>query len=261
MSFSVVVSVFGDNPNRHRAFKGFLHCLEEQINQNFEFVMVEQVIDVPYYRKYVKPLGEATKYIIVKSPDENFHFSWLRNIGAKEAKYDHLLFIDADLLFRSDYFSEIADFIKSDLPFFMGWDKAFYLDKQDSIRFNESHKFNFGKFNEERIRASSEHKWDGLIQYCLRDLYFDVGGGDEGFTNWGGEDNSLVKRILTKADWLYMPYTIYHMEHGNRVHGGNTERWNYTRQNVEDVIKDLKQVGCGRYEGPTCVNLEGGSGN
>lgn len=123
-----------------------------------------------------------------------YNRSWAFNSGAKVARSTLLVLHDNDILVPAAYASELLkrheegnEFI--DLKRFL-----FYLDEQ------------------KRLERVSQNLLGGSIA-ADRDAYFAIGGFDESFVGWGGEDNELWERAATRCTFTFGYLPFIHLWH------------------------------------------------
>ena len=73
----------------------------------------------------------------------------------------------------------------------------------------------------ERVRQNIQ----GMSIAVRRDAYFRLGGHDESFVGWGGEDNEFHDRCEACPHWFWGHVPLYHLWHPWQPGkgGGNTE--------------------------------------
>lgn len=110
---------------------------------------------------WVKEHHPAAKLVEVKD-DPVFCASRARNMGAKNASHEVLCFVDADVLVHA----ELGRWLELNQD-----PNAFYL-----------------------YPGRKEYELDGFL-ILTREHFFNVGGYDEAFRGWGGEDFDLYERL------------------------------------------------------------------
>lgn len=130
------------------------------------------------------------------------------NAGAAIASAPILVLHDNDFLVPERYAAELVarhregwEFI--DLKRFM-----FYASESQTRRIEASRKID--PFTPERIVQNSP---GGGSVAADRDAYFAIGGFDESFVGWGGEDNEFWERALTRRTWTYGYLPFAHLFH------------------------------------------------
>jgi hypothetical protein len=170
-----------------------------------ECIVVEQSA-VPQAKAHL-PAWVRHIHMPVSSDDEPYNRSSALNAGARAARTPLLVLHDNDFLVPVSYASELAkrhaerwDFI--DVKRFM-----FYLSPQDSARQSLD-------VTPERVMQNSIA--GGSIG-ADRDAYFAIGGFDEGFAGWGGEDNEFLERARTRRVWDYGYLPFVHLWHASQA--------------------------------------------
>jgi predicted glycosyltransferase involved in capsule biosynthesis len=158
-----------------------------------------------------KELPDWVRYFFQEavSGKEDYNRSAAFNLGARHAQGDTLLLHDNDMIVPSDYCLKIRDLSR------LGYEAinikrfVFYLNQNDS----------------RRIMDSIEYLKDCTPVYVVqnleaggsvainKDAYFSVGGMDERFIGWGGEDNEFWERCGQLKRWIWGFAPIIHLWH------------------------------------------------
>lgn len=257
---SVLLSTAGNDPERRENLIEVLHCLKKQSYKNWELILVEQTLDGNFYNDQLP----CTQYIPVQDPkNRGYNASWGRNIGAKAAKGDRLLFLDADIIFDTDYLEKVAAF-KGD-PFFIAsssiaWSKpkhkAKYLKKRNLKKVLHQSDILYKSIEGTmpiNIALGFEKKW------YLKTF----GGYIENFFRHGLEDGEAIKRVLQclekKFEALHTvkEATIGHLHHSyrdRRYSQLNKQVWKtYAYESPKILRKALKKVKVGNPKHPSLL--------
>lgn len=187
LALTAIIPFARKNETRLPALKSLLDCIKAQDLRvfntdiiNWEFIFVEQVSTTnPDFN--VKHMTEdiANQHVLLPY-DGPFNKSWCMNVGARLAKSDWLCFIDADMLFGKEYFY-YADLWKRKTPvkFFVGWDTIMKLPGKDEP---------VARLLRNTILTA------GGVFWCRKDFYWEVGGMNENYFGYGGEDNDFWVR-------------------------------------------------------------------
>jgi N-terminal domain of galactosyltransferase len=168
-------------------------------------------------------------HTLIESDALPYNRSWAFNAGAKVAQSKLLVLHDNDILVPAAYASELVkrhgegnEFI--DLKRFL-----FYLDGQKQL---------------ERV---SQNLLGGSIA-ADRDAYFAIGGFDESFVGWGGEDNELWERAATRRTFTFGYLPFVHLWHAPQPEkpaaqtAGGAQRFaELSRVAVEERIRVLAE--------------------
>lgn len=260
---SVIIPIGRDDEGgrRKRALLEELYCIGKQSYRDYEVILVEQIHKRPIYEDI-----EVDKYISIKESRGFFNIPWGRNVGAREAEGEKHLHLDADLLFRQDYFRKVVDFGKEA---FSAWSRCYYLTEQAAQVWLRAKSFDELTRDESFIevrkgRQMKPNIWSAAgCAYCFdRNFFFNrFGGFNENFFGWGGDDNDAAlrfSRLLDKNYHVLPDCTIYHMPHAGRkgasggVTGGVGE-WERTQKDPMGVTEKMLKANLGKREGPTVV--------
>lgn len=150
--------------------------------------------------------------------------------------YDFIIFMDSDLLIAPEDYDLFLDIVinlqKNQIAFFdlakLGEDDTAKITREEKVSFKSLH-YSY---------AYSGKKEYGPLKGCIGGLgglyiapvklLLSVGGYDEKFKGWGGEDNDLLTRLLnqkklsiknTKPIKLFAPYHLNHLrDHSNPLY-------------------------------------------
>lgn len=210
-------------------------CLQDQLWDNCDKVRFELLISEVIFDKESSFSFDVDKHIIKKQEKKPLNKSWCINSGVREAKYDNLLILDADIRFGTDYIQKIVEFAKGK-EFFMGYDVA-RLD-----RGTDNH--------HARTMEMKDIMAVALSFFITKDLFWRTGGGNERYFGYGGEDNDLWSRIrhITQFGFPYpaLPYEIKHTyHHWHREDSSyalnKTRVWQYL-QTKKDLQKEIDEL-------------------
>lgn len=184
-----------------------LQSIAAQRRVTFECIVVEQSSTpevqsaLPAWVRYVHtPLPQA---------DMPYCRSWAFNVGAQVSRGKLLVLHDNDLLVPRDYAAQLTKrFDEGDevinLKRFI-----FYLSETNTGRMLATQQL---LLNEAPEVIMQNAQGGGSIAIG-RDAYFAVGGFDESFVGWGGEDNEFWERATTRRLWPYGYLPLVHLWH------------------------------------------------
>lgn len=177
-------------------------------------------------------------------PGTPYNRSQTFNVGAQLAKAPVLLLHDNDMLVPADYLSRILQRLALGYAVVNPKRFIFYLSRQHSVALLAG------------TSTAVDHPPEAIVQNLeaggsmaiTRQAFEQIGGMDEGFVGWGGEDNELWDRCLTLPTWIWGYEPIVHLWHGpqplkQRSDNPNLERY-YQRLAIptDQRISELKRL-------------------
>lgn len=180
--------------------------------------------------------------------------SWGYNVGARAAMGEILIFQDGDVLMPSRYAGEVLTALRdghhaaASLQRFL-----FYVDQPATSRILA------GLMDPSQSKIDQiRHNWKGGTIAIRRHTFFDIGGFDEGFVDWGGEDDEFYDRCAEVGHLRagYIPFVhLWHAPQQGRVtkfDNPNTVRLMPSRMALTRAarIRELKDRNFGQIENP-----------
>ncbi len=156
-------------------------------------------------------LPSWVRYIHTPIPDPETPYcrSWAFNVGAREARSAYLILHDNDMLVPRDYSAQLLDRFKKGFNAINLKRFIFYL--------GEAHSKRVAADPDAILEMSPEVVVQNLEAggsvAVSREGYFSIGGFDESFVGWGGEDNEFWERAQTLRAWPYGSLPIVHLWH------------------------------------------------
>jgi GT2 family glycosyltransferase len=217
-----------------------LSSLAGQSGVSIECIVVEQDSE-RRIQKYLPPWVEYA-FQGSKGGKEGYNRSAAFNFGAEIAKGRILLLHDNDMLVPETYCKEIRSIVEKGYQVVNPKRFVYYLTKRHSETIMESRRLMVNK--PEYIVQNLEAGGSVAI---TKEAYLHIGGMDESFVGWGGEDNEFWWRcsILNKWIWGFAP--ILHLWHESQPLKGDESNDNLNRAkrciglNRQDRIKELKE--------------------
>ncbi|MEI6320651.1 MAG: galactosyltransferase-related protein, partial [Pseudomonadota bacterium] len=184
-------------------------------------------------------------------PDMAFNKSWALNLGAKHARSDALVFHDADMIAPSRYAIALQElfahgFEGARVPRFV-----FYLDMLTAETVQATHSLD-GITSIPEVQANCR----GVSLAMTRDAYWRIGGHDESFFGWGGEDDEFLQRARTCRFYPggFVPFIHLWHEAQKEKHSATRERVAFTQAKlaspVDARIRELLRLDQGVIAGP-----------
>jgi hypothetical protein len=149
-----------------------------------------------------------------------WHKSWAYNVGARLARSEVLVFHDGDVCAPEAYALEVlrtlgsGRFGAASLQRFL-----FYLDEAESAKVLRAQAVPAGI-----TPTDTRQNWKGGTIAVRRDAFARIGGFDEGFVGWGGEDDEFFDRcsVVGHARGGYIPFVhLWHAPQAGRKSADN----------------------------------------
>lgn len=179
-----------------------------------------------------KPLKAVLDWYKTNLPDIDIIFAnasddmWLpsasRNIGVKKAQEAHadvVIMNDADTIPEISSLLETINAAYNDELIHLPYMDAKYLDEESSEQY----------YNNQKLIEDCKHtlfpypQSDGGLWVFKPQSWWDIGGMDEHFKQWGYEDRALhfAHIIIKKNGFIRHPGTIYSFNHQPQIHDNN----------------------------------------
>lgn len=189
---------------------GLMAVLESIAGQkecSIECIVVEH--DSQERLKNLLPSWAQYIHIPAKEGQEGFSKSKTFNAGAKAAKSKILILHDGDMLVPHDYAKEVLRWHNDGYEFSSLKRFIFYLSEASSQSVIDQRSVD----TVPEIEAISQNLPGGGSCAISREAYFEIGGFDENFAGWGGEDIEFLDRALTLNGYPYEYLPIIHLWH------------------------------------------------
>lgn len=245
--YSVIIVISGNHPIRAKNMHHLIGCLKKQEYRDFETIVIEQICDGNMYWNCMEAHG---RYISVTDPVFSWH--WCRNVAARIAVGETLIFIDGDVSFGRNYFTIIDRYYSR--PCCIGWGNSIWLNEESSNKHKESAFYSTDYLSADIARMGTPHVgtgW-GLVNIFNKEFYFDkLGGYNEMFSRQGRGDCEMKVRAENIAKVGVIPYTLIHLWHsGTQTALENREELlAKTITNPQAVIDKLIQAKVGNQNG------------
>jgi len=192
--------------DRQRHLIATIASIAAQEDVGLECLVVEQ--DLRSTLEGVLPSWVRHVHSPPPRPDLPYSRSWAFNVGAMAARGRYLVFHDNDVCMPVRYGTELMRIFREGFEAARLQRFVFYLGPEPSASILST-----------RSAATAAAPVQ-IVQNCEggtlgveRDVYWQVGGHDEGFLGWGGEDNEILDRLRLRRlhDHAYLPFLhLYH---------------------------------------------------
>ncbi len=172
-----------------------------------ECIVVEQSaqqVAAGHLPKWVRYL-----YTPISSDELPYNRSSTLNAGAKAARTQLLILHDNDFLVPVSYASELVTRHKEGWEFIDLKRFMFYLTQEASARAIQSMRIELPL----DVEYITQNLCAGGSVAADRDAYFAIGGFDESFVGWGGEDNDFWERASTRRVFSFAYLPLLHLWH------------------------------------------------
>ncbi|HRU06374.1 MAG TPA: galactosyltransferase-related protein [Candidatus Brocadiia bacterium] len=215
---SVVLPVCG--LDRKPCFEAVMAGLLRQSLRDIEILVLE------HSRRpvYGDGLAEGVVYRHFPAPSDDgsvFNKSMLFNAGARQARAPWLLLHDADIAVPARYLESALARVEA------GWEAArpirllLYLSQAASQEFERT-----GVLPQRPEVWQVTQNFPGASTLIRKDIYWELGGHDERFRGWGGEDSEFLSRLRTRRMFLggFAPaFHLWHPPAQGRVSGDGNQ--------------------------------------
>lgn len=227
-----------------------LESIAGQRRLDFECIVVEQ--EAENRLRGVLPTWVRHLHTPPSTPDTPYSRSWAFNCGAEAARGALLVLHDNDMLVPADYGAEILARARDGYEAINLKRFIFYLGEAHTQAFLEDTRTLLDA-HPERIMQNAE---GGGSIAITREAFDRIGGMDESFIGWGGEDNEIWERAQTCRVWPYGYLPLVHLWHPNQPgkydpdHPMLSLHRRLAKIPVAERIARLRARGRGRTEGP-----------
>lgn len=184
-----------------------LSAIAGQKDASIECIVVEQSVapeikdHLPAWVRYIHtPISDSTMA---------YNRSWAFNVGARLARGSVLVLHDNDMLVPAAYAAEILARVNEGNEVVNLKRFIFFLTERHTQNLFASE---WDLFVQPPEKVMQNAEGGGSIA-ITRDAYFAIGGFDEEFVGWGGEDNEFWERAQSCRVWPYVYLPIIHLWH------------------------------------------------
>jgi hypothetical protein len=210
-----------------------LRSIAAQTEVNLECIIIEQDTE-SLIREY---LPEWVRYLFLKTETSSnvYNRSAGFNHGVKHARGKILLLHDNDMLMPNTYCKDIVTLVSRGYEAINTKRYVFHLTRSHSEKITSS----LGEIPIEAPEYIIQNLEAGGSMAITRTAYFAIGGMDEEFVGWGGEDIEFWKRCSLLKRWIWGYQPILHLWHQSQPLKNKKDNPNIDRLILLDNL-DLK---------------------
>ncbi|MDM8541604.1 galactosyltransferase-related protein [Desulfococcaceae bacterium HSG9] len=218
-----------------------LKTIAAQQDVAFECIVVEQS-EHPEIQQHIP---EWVTYIHTspKYPNMPYSRSYTFNVGAGIAKGKLLILHDNDMLVPYNYAVQLVEKHNQGYEIINLKRYIFYMNKEISDEITSCSKINTNNAPEVIIQNLEA----GGSLAVNKEAYFNIGGFDEAFIGWGGEDCEFWERAQICSVWPFTYLPLVHLWHTSQVgkmdkKGKNIDLYQkFSAILIKQRIKELKK--------------------
>lgn len=184
-----------------------LRSIAAQRDAAFECIVVEQSISpeirdqLPGWVRYV--------HTPLPYPEMRYSRAWAFNVGARAARAEALVLHDNDMLAPMDYAKGVLARLEDGYEVMNLKRFIFYLSEAHSAAVLDGAE----QLAQQPPQVVVQNLEGGGSVAITREAYFAIGGFDESFVGWGGEDNEFWERAEALKLWPFGYLPIVHLWH------------------------------------------------
>ncbi len=184
-----------------------IRSIAGQIGISVECIVVEQGSE----QTARDHLPGWVRYVHTPPPYEGMPYcrAWAFNVGARQARSPLLVLHDNDILVPETYAAELVRMHRRGYEIVNLKRLIFYLSEDHTREFFARH----ASFASRPLDSVMQNAGAGGSVAVDRDAYVALGGMDEAFVGWGGEDNEFWERALTRRVWPFGYLPMIHLWH------------------------------------------------
>jgi predicted glycosyltransferase involved in capsule biosynthesis len=222
-----------------------LRSVAAQTGVNLECIVIEQ--DTKSLIKEYLPKWVTHLFLKTETSSKIYNRSAAFNHGGKKARGKILLLHDNDMLIPDTYCKDIATIVSRGYEAINIKRYIFYLTRSHSERIIRS----LNEFPIEAPEYIVQNLEAGGSMAITKNAYFAIGGMDEEFVGWGGEDIEFWKRCSLLKRWIWGYQPILHLWHQSQPLKDKKDNPNIDRiilldkMTLTDRINLLRQMNWG----------------
>jgi hypothetical protein len=192
-----------------------LSSIAAQAELAVECVLVEQ----SQRAEIADRIPDWVRYVHTPAPEGMpYSRSWAFNVGARAARGRLLAFHDGDMAVPARYAAELLAVRRRGYEVINLKRFVFYLAARETERALQGEPLGGAP---ERVVQNLEGGGSVAVD---RDAFFALGGFDESFVGWGGEDNEFWERSAARTVWPWGYVPLVHLHHADQPEKGRRDR-------------------------------------
>jgi hypothetical protein len=213
-----------------------LRSIAAQRDVAIECIVVEQ--DVQSVLTGVLP--GWVRHVLTPPPSADMPYcrSWTFNVGARHARGELLVLHDNDMMVPVDYAAALHARIRAGYDVVNPKRFVFYLGAAHTQRVFDGS----ASLLAEPPEAVTQNLEGGGSVAITRTAYAAIGGMDESFVGWGGEDNEFWERAQTLRMWPYAWLPLWHLWHAAQPGKASTENATLQRARRLSAIPAAERI-------------------
>lgn len=230
---------------RNRILELTLASIAAQRGPAVEAVVVEQAAG----RSAVALPAWVRHVLTPTSAGDAYNRAWAFNVGAGVARGRVIVLHDGDMLVPEDYARCILEHVRAGSEVVELKRFIFYLSEQDTDAVYQARQLCQSRPN----RIVQNLLGGGSIAITAA-AYSSLGGMDEGFVGWGGEDSEFWERcgILPRWDYGYLPLVhLWHRDQPRKEQSDNPTAGRYERLADVPPLERVARLAAAPRGGPT----------
>jgi len=174
------------------------------------------------------PFAGNIKYIHAFNPGP-FNKSWGMNVAFKQSSGDVLVVSDADMIVQAEDLSRAVNACEKELDAVRPYGQLIDMTAQQTKAYMQNSELPVNPemaLGYDRVYASESLCLAGGLYVITREFFARIGGMDERFSGWGGEDDAMsikLQRLSSKvaiAKKNTLAWHLWHPRVGRYVHDG-----------------------------------------
>ena len=231
----------------------FVACVRSLLAQQgrVEVVVVEQS-DAPLRRQLEDALPPKVRIVRTPGNGEGYNRSWALNVAARSARGRYVVVLDADMVLPQNLADEVVEVMdRGQLDAWSPVRYLFYLDPAQSAVVQAGS----GRIDPATLGAIATVAANLPNPIAVRrDVYERLGGHDESFVGWGGEDDEFIDRLQTVRYSGAGRSVLLHLWHESAVAANPERNRRLLRErlatDVDERIAELAKRRWGRVDAP-----------